>query len=159
MERPTAVRIGIGAYMAYLILGVISAAVTFSDMNALIEQAMTQARAQGADVVLTPDAARALVITVGVVQLVFVGLVAMFIWFAWNGRNWARIVLWVIGGFGVIGGLFTLSGAGTPTSGFLSTLGVFQFLLVLVGVVALALKPSNDWYRYRRWARASGHGR
>ena len=28
---------------------------------------------------------------------------AMFVWFAWRGRNWARIVLWVLGGLGLLG--------------------------------------------------------
>ena len=29
---------------------------------------------------------------------------ALFIWFAWRGRNWARIVLWVLGGLAVLAG-------------------------------------------------------
>jgi hypothetical protein len=30
---------------------------------------------------------------------------------------------------------------------------------VLVGVVALALKPSNEWFRYQGWLRATGQRR
>jgi hypothetical protein len=159
LERPTTARVGIGAFMAYVILGAIAVVVRFSDLDSLVDQALAAARDQGDDVQITRATAHAVVIAIGVIQLVFAALVAMFIWFAWNGRNWARIVLWVIGGIGVLGGLLTLAGGTDSSSGFLSTLSVIQFLLVLGGVVALALKPSNDWYRYRKWARSTGQGR
>jgi hypothetical protein len=158
VERPTAVKIGIGAFMASLILGLIGSIVTFSDIDGLIADALRQAQVSAGDVNLSRDAARAAIIAAGIVGLIIVGLQAMFIWFAWTGRNWARIVLWVIGGFGIVSGVAGLA-AGTSTNGFLGTLSVFQFLLVLVGVVALALRPANDWYRYRKWARATGQGR
>jgi hypothetical protein len=35
-------------------------------------------------------------------------------------------------------------------------LAVLQVLLQVAGIVLLALPPSNDWYRYRGWARAGG---
>jgi hypothetical protein len=158
VERPTAVKIGIGAFMASLILGVIASILTFADIDGLIADALAQAKVNASDVDLTADTVRAAIIAGGIIGLVIVGLEAMFIWFAWNGRNWARIVLWVIGGFGIVGGVFGLA-AGTSTNGFLGTLSVFQFLLVLVGVVALALRPANEWYRYRKWARGTGQGR
>ena len=31
-------------------------------------------------------------------------------------------------------------------------------LLLIAAVVLLALKPSNDWYRFRGWQRATGQG-
>ena len=86
-------------------------------------------------------------------------LEALFIWFAWQGRNWARIVLWVLGG---IGAWCSASSASRPAlfgarpTGFLTSLGWFQLLLGAVGIVLLALKPSNEWYRYRGWQRANG---
>jgi hypothetical protein len=157
VDRPVTVRAGIGAFMASLILGVIAAIVTFSDLDTLIDRALAEAQVQGS-AALTHDAARAVILVSAVIGLIFVGLEAMFLWFAWNGRNWARIVLWVIGGFGIISGLFAVMG-GTSTSGFLDTLSVIQFLLVLAGVILLALAPSNEWYRYRGWLRATGQGR
>ena len=93
-----------------------------------------------------------------VITLIIIGLEALFIWFAWQGRNWARIVLWVLGGLGVVFG-FVGPAAGTgATTGFLTSLAWFQLLLSAVGIVLLALKPSNDWYRYRGWQRANGQG-
>lgn len=158
MERPVTVRAGIGAFIASLILGVIGAAVTFSDLDGLINRALAEAQVQGG-AVLTHDTARAVILVSAVIGLVFVALEAMFLWFAWNGRNWARIVLWVIGGFGIISGLFAVSGGSAGTTGFLDALSIIQFLLVLTGVVLLALRPSNEWYRYRTWLRATGQGR
>ena len=49
--------------------------------------------------------------------------------------------------------------AGTgATTGFLTSLGCSSWLLRAAGIVLLALKPSNDWYRYRGWQRANGQG-
>ena len=31
-------------------------------------------------------------------------------------------------------------------------------LLLIAAVVVLALKPSNEWYRFRSWQRANGQG-
>ncbi len=42
------------------------------------------------------------------------------------------------------------------SSGLLTTLSLVQTLLVLVGVVALAQKPANAWYRHRGEQRARG---
>jgi len=161
VDRPVTVRAGIGAFMANLILGVIGAIVTFTQLDDLIAQALATARAQGQNVpsgadALTHDTVRAVILVGSIVGLVILGLEAMFVWFAWNGRNWARIVLWVIGGFGIISGLFSVLGGGTTSSGFLETLSIIQFLIVLAGVVLLALAPSNEWYRYRRWLRDTG---
>jgi len=161
VERPVTVRAGIGAFMANLILGVIGAIVTFTQLDDLIDQALATARAQGQNIpsnadALTHDTVRAVILVGSIVGLVILGLEAMFVWFAWNGRNWARIVLWVIGGFGIISGLFSLLGGGTTSSGFLETLSIIQFLIVLAGVILLALAPSNEWYRYRRWLRDTG---
>jgi hypothetical protein len=164
VERPVTVRAGIGAFMANLILGVIGAIVTFTQLDELIARGLAQARAQGQNIpsgadALTHDTVRAVILVGSIIGLVLLGLEAMFLWFAWNGRNWARIVLWVIGGFGIIGGLFSLFGGASSTSGFLDALSIIQFLLVLAGVVLLALAPSSEWYRYRRWLRDTGQGR
>jgi hypothetical protein len=39
-----------------------------------------------------------------------------------------------------------------------AAVGVFQTLLTIAGIVLLALRPSNEWYRYRGWQRANGQG-
>ena len=80
-----------------------------------------------------------------VIGLVFLAVYLLVLWYAWQGRNWARIVLWVLGGLSVLSGLAGLGG-GTG-NGLLSLIGVLQLLLVIAGIVLLALKPSSNWYR------------
>jgi hypothetical protein len=79
-----------------------------------------------------------------VFALVWLAVYAMFLVLAWRGRNWARIVLWVIGGLGMFGAA-GLIGA-SPGRAALVTL---QLVLTLAGIVLLALPRANDWYRRR----------
>jgi hypothetical protein len=154
MERPQAVKLGVGAFLASTLLGVLGAIVTFAQFDQLVDQALVD---QGLDPATLDDAATAAAVTTGVVvALVFVGLQLLFIWFAWQGRNWARIVLWVLGGLSLLSGIITLAGGSTGSSGLLTTLSLVQTLLILVGVAALAQKPANAWYRHRGEQRARG---
>lgn len=155
LERPGTVRAGIGAFIANLILGVIVSIITFADIDTIIRQAVAAAN----DPAVTESVVRTGIVVGAVIGLIVVGLQALFIWFAWQGRNWARVVLWVLGGLGVVSGLISLGGAGSAgQSGFLTGIGFFQLLLDIAGVVLLAMKPSNEWYRYRSWQRATGQG-
>jgi len=153
LERPTTVRAGIGAFVANLILGIVSSIVTFSDIDDLVAQELARS---ASDIEVTDDLIRSAIVIGAVVTLIFVGLQLLFIWFAWKGHNWARIVLWVFAGLGIAGAMVNLA-VGSPL-GFLSALTVFQLLLLIAAVVLLAMKPSNEWYRFRRWQRASGQG-
>src|SRR3954452_6649851 len=156
MERPDTVRAGIGAFVAGLIVSLISSAVTLTDFDAFVARA--KAAAATADTTaLSDDAIRAVLIAGLVIGLLFVALEIMFITFAWKGRHWARVVLWVLGGLNVVTGLVGLSGNNGQT-GFTTSMGWFQLLFTAAGIVLLALKPSNDWYHYRRWLRATGQG-
>jgi hypothetical protein len=154
MERPTTVRAGIGALVASLVLGVISAIVSFSDIDTLIRQALQA----NTDPAVTENVIRSGIVIGAVVTLIFVGLEILFIWFAWKGHNWARIVIWVLGGLSVVFGLAGLAAGGSQSTGFLTSLGWFQLLLTAAGIVLLALKPSSEWYRFRSWQRANGQG-
>ena len=156
MERPFAVRAGIGAFMANLILGVIGSIIAFATLDTLVADALA---AENVDVTISDDVLRSAVIAGYAIGLVFVALQAMFIWFAWKGRNWARIVLWVLGGLGVVSGLASLGMASAPSTGFLTALNWFGFALAVAGIVLLAQKPANEWYRYQGWLRATGQGR
>ena len=131
-ERPTTVTAGIAAFLANIALGVIGLLLTFTDMDSY--------RAQLADASgLTADEASAIAsATIAVSVFVMIAFLVV-IWFAWKGHNWARIVLWVLGGINV---LFGLLGAAALT--FLSAIAM---LLLVAGMVLLALKPSNEWYQ------------
>ena len=67
-------------------------------------------------------------------------------------------MLWVLGGLGVV---FGSSGraelaVGAAPCRFLTSWAGSSCSSTAVGIVLLALKPSNEWYRYRGWLRATG---
>ena len=150
-ERPTTVRVGVGAFMATLILGLIGSLLQFTDLDGLVAETVATAN----DPLVTEDVVRASLLIGAVIGLLIVALQALFIWFAWKGRNWARIVLFVLGGLGVLAGLAGLGAAGAST-GFLDALSVISLLLTVVGIVALALRPSSEWYRAMTARRQAG---
>src|SRR3712207_5781041 len=127
-ERPTTVRVGVGAFMATLILGLIGSLVQFSGLEDLVAQEVARA----SDPVITEDVIRAGLVVGVVIGLLLVALEALFIWFAWKGRNWARIVLIVLGGLSAVFGLAGL-GTATASTGFLDSLSVISLLLTIVG--------------------------
>lgn len=160
VERPFAVRAGLGAFIASLILGVIGSVIVFAQFDELVRSALAAQGAEaGFDAVGGEEIVRSALIAGAVIGLLLTALQAMFIWFAWNGRNWARIVLWVLGGLGVVSGLVSIAAPQPGQPGFLVGLSVFSFLLTVAGIVLLAMKPANEWYRYRGWLRATGQGR
>jgi hypothetical protein len=156
MERPQAVKLGVGAFLASTVLGILGAIVTFAQFDQLLDQALIDQGLDPADSDLSGAATTGAITAGVVVALIFVGLQLLFIWFAWQGRNWARIVLWVLGGLAVLSGLIGLLGGTAGTSGLLTTLSLVQALLLLVGIVALGQKPANAWYRHRSQQRARG---
>jgi hypothetical protein len=156
LERPTTVRAGLGAYIASLILGLIAVVYEAFNFDAILDAATAQLNEQQSQAAaqLGPDFEHTILVVTLVVGIVMLLLEAMFVWFAWQGRNWARVVLWVLAGLAVVSGLANISSAGLP--GFLRGLSIFQWILSAVAIVLLAQKPSNEWYRFRKWQRASG---
>ncbi|TWH74605.1 hypothetical protein JD78_03149 [Modestobacter roseus] len=138
--RPSTVRFGLGAFLASTLINLISLVLGFSDLDEVRRQAAT-------DSGLTEEQVDALVNTTIVITLVLIAAFLLVIWFAWQGHNWARIVLFVLGGISVLLGLL---GAGVG----LSFLGLVQLVLVAAGIVLLAQKQSNEWYRSERRRRA-----
>ena len=132
-ERPTTVKAGIGAFLANTVLNLIGTILVFTDLDSYRADL-----AETGD--LTAEQVDTAISVAMVISFLFIAAFAAVLWFAWQGRNWARIVLWVLGGLSVITAL-----SGTSATGGL--LGTLQLLLIVVGIVALALKPSNEWYR------------
>ncbi|MGY1856386.1 hypothetical protein [Modestobacter sp. SYSU DS0290] len=138
--RPSTVRFGIGAFLASTLINLISLLISFSDLDEV-------RRVAAEDSGLTPEQVDAVVNTTIAITLVLILAFLVVIWFAWQGRNWARIVLFVLGGISV---LFGLLGAGVG----LSFLGLVQLVLVVAGIVLLASKQSNEWYKSETRRRA-----
>ncbi len=148
LARPSTVLFAFYALAANVVLGLIGAILVFTNQDAYIDDALRDA---GFD----PDSAGSSALvdsayTAGaIIGLVFVALWVMFLWFAWKGHNWARIVIWVLGGLSLLG-LFTAFSS--PVS-IIVIVNVLSLVLTIAAVVLLALKPSNDWYRFQSDAR------
>ena len=161
MERPLTVRAGIGAFVGSIALSIAASVITMLNMDELSRLAAT-GPGFGARPREEAEMSTAMGDTIGVVSLVmglvFTGIFALFVWFAWLGHNWARIVLWVLAGWGSSPAV----GAGhdlvvrdrDPPGPHLPGLGGDP--LDGVAIVLLALGSSNEWYRYRGWLRATG---
>jgi len=149
--RPTTVTNAFYALVANLVLGLLAAVLIFANQDAYLDQALSEA---GLDQGLasTSDIVDSAYRVGAIIGVVFVALWAMFLWFAWKGHNWARIVIWVFGGLS----LFGIFGAFSSPVGIIVVLNVVSLLLTVAAVVLLALKPSNDWYRYQGDARRYG---
>ncbi|WP_166486419.1 hypothetical protein [Blastococcus saxobsidens] len=160
MERPVTVRAGIGAFLAALVLSAVGTLALVLNWEEFRDWTLSEAGGQFGDPELEGIDAEAfaeLTLQLGVAfSLLILLLQLLFIWFAWKGRNWARIVLWVLGGLALLSAPF--AGASSGPLPFVTALTWFQIVLTAVGVVLLALKPSNDWYRFRKWQRATGQG-
>ena len=150
VQRPSTVKGGIGALVASMLIGLIAAAFTFTDVDALVVESVAAAEGR-----ISADAARGLVVLGAVLGLVLIALEALVLWFAWQGHHWARVVLWVVGGITVVTGIVGLA-APTAAPGSLTVLALLQLVLTAAGLVLLALRPSDEWYRYRGSQRQSG---
>jgi hypothetical protein len=137
-ERPTTVKAGIGAFLANTVLGLLSLVIAFADMSSYRADLAGSSN-------LSQDELSAVVSVTIAVTLVITAAFLVVLWFAWKGHNWARIVLWVLGGLSVLFGLLGAAG--------LSFLSLVGLVLTIAGIVLLALKPSNEWYRAERQRR------
>ena len=143
MPRPVTVTAGIAAFLLNVLLGLIGSISTFSALDEAVDDAADQAG-------VTPDSIRGAVIVGAVIGLLFLAGYLVVLWFAWTGRNWARITIWVLAGLSLLLGLAQL----VAGSGGNAVLGVLGVLLQAAGVVLLALRPSSAWYRAEGQRRA-----
>jgi len=86
----------------------------------------------------------AVTVAAGVFALGWLAAHAVLLVCAWQGRNWARVVLWVLGGLAV----FSAAGFVGAPAGRAALLAA-QLALTLTAVVLLALPRANEWYRRR----------
>ncbi|MGY1763926.1 hypothetical protein ACI79G_23450 [Geodermatophilus sp. SYSU D00779] len=134
--------------MAQMLLGLVGAVVGFVSFDTIADEQLA-----GTGIEFSEDTVGTLAVGILVFGLVHAALRVLFISFAWKGHNWARIVLFVLGAFTILGGLSSLA---QPDTGFLTALAVFQTLLVVVGIVLLTRPPANEWYRAMAARRQAG---
>jgi hypothetical protein len=161
LERPVTVRAGIGAFVGGIVLSIVAQVITALKADTIAAAAAAQFNDlpeadREAAARFTASMSDALGILGLIVGLVFTGVFALFVWFAWRGHQWSRIVLWVLAGLGLVGSLI---GFALPSPlPILTALSVFEMMFDAAGILLLALKPSNEWFRFRGWQRATGQG-
>ena len=141
--RPATVTNGIYAFVAATVVGLISSIITFASFDAILDNAYRDA---GID----PNSVDASVSDIGtgaatagaVIGLIFFAAYCAVIWFAYQGKNWARIVLFVLGGLSLLS-VFNIAGTGVA---LITITSIIQLVLIAVGIFFLAQKPSNQWY-------------
>ncbi|MEI4270392.1 hypothetical protein TEK04_01530 [Klenkia sp. LSe6-5] len=140
--RPSTVVNGIYAFVASTVLGLLGSIVTFVNLDTILDNAYRDAG-------LDPDSVGASAISNGaatagaVFGLIIVAAYLAVMWFAWQGKNWARIVLFVLGGLGLLSGLVGIGGNGIA---ILTIINIVQLVLIAAGIFFLAQKASSQWY-------------
>jgi hypothetical protein len=127
--------------IASVVIGVLGAIITFTSGDAIkesIRQGNTTLTASEID-----SAYNVIVGTAVVFGLIFAVLYVLLAWQVRKGKNWARIVTWVLAGLGVLGGLLGLVGNGT---GLEKGLDVIQLLIAIGIIVLLTRKPANEYF-------------
>lgn len=123
-------------------IGVVNASITLFSGTAIKDALRAEDPALSpaeADEKYTQIAATA-VFLAAVIAVLFVLLALRVL----HGRNWARIVTFVVAGLGVLGGLLGLFAAGTDLE---KTVVVVGLLVDTAIVVLLALPRANAWFR------------
>ncbi len=146
--RPKEVETSFWLWIASVVLGVVGALITYPQIQQLQADAIDQTLAQD------PTLDRAVIesaATVGLIVGIVIGLLILaaelvFVFLMRGGRNWARIVLAVLGGLGVLFGLVGLAGI----TGSMGAGSLVQLLLLIGAIVTMFLPAANAWFRPHR---------
>jgi hypothetical protein len=143
--RPKEVEISFGLWIATLVLGLIGVALSYSQIKQVQAQMINQMVAQNPPInqsMIERTASSAFVFGI-VLWLLVVAAMFAFVFLMRAGRNWARIVLAVLGGLYV---LFSLMGV--VVAGSLA--GLLHLLLLVGAIVTMFLPAANAWFASRR---------
>lgn len=139
---PSTVRGAVWIMFALAAFGLISLIVVFADKDALrkaIRDANTSYDTQHIDTAV--NTAVTIAVVIGLVLLVLYVLLALQVR---KGKNWARIVTWVLAGLGVLGGISTLA---QPQAALSKVVAGVELVLYILLIVLLAMRPSNEYFR------------
>ncbi|WP_083886657.1 hypothetical protein [Actinoalloteichus spitiensis] len=151
-RRPATVNTAFVLWMANAVLGILAATAVFLTIDTAVAR---QVAASGVSAELGETVigfARSTVLVAATISALLAGLMILFVFMMRAGRNWARIVLTVLGALSVLG---TLSDLGSLAANFeiggpgilLGILAVAQPLLIVGGVVMMYLADSNRYFR------------
>lgn len=144
-NRPKEVDTSFWLWISYFALGVLGIFFTYPQTQQIRNEAMREALAKNPELDQTAfENFMTVAVNVGLaLGLLFVAVLIVFVYLIRGGRNWARIVLAVIGGLGLLFGLLGLAGA----SGLSVLLALIQLLLLTGAIVTMFRPAANAWFR------------
>jgi uncharacterized membrane protein YcjF (UPF0283 family) len=137
------VEISFSLWITYLMIGAVNTVVGFVQRERNRADAINAVIAQypAMDRSMVDSVATVVVVGVVVLGLLFVAAGVSFALLMRAGRNWARVVLTVVGCLSV---LFLIGPVVTPLQ------ALFQLCLVSGAIAMMFQRPANDWFRSRR---------
>lgn len=149
VSRPKEVEISFGLWVTSVVIGLISSVIFVSQFDSFRGIMLEEMRRQspGPSGALDESRLDTIVTVVFVVALAIMLIITLvqllFAFFMRKGRNWARIVLAVIGGILVLVGIPSLLGV----SGGQLLLTLVSLLVVLGAIVTMFLPGAHPWFR------------
>ena len=138
---PTEVIRAVQLMFARVALGILNALIAFASADS-IKDSIRESQPSLTDSEVDSAFALAIGITI-FFGLVFAALYVLLAIQVRKGKNWARIVTFVLAGLGVLGGLLGLFGNGT---GLEKGVGLIVLLVDVAIIVLLAMKPSSQYF-------------
>lgn len=156
--RPRDVQVAFLVLMASLVMGVVASVLLFvlpADMWVGMMTAM--GGAPGIDPAIADQAFRSVGAVTGVFALIFSAVYGLFIVKMRAGRNWARIVLTVLGalsalsllGTAALPGYYPAYFAAGPAGAAVVVLSIVDMVLMALAIVLMFRPVANTWFRRR----------
>ncbi|MGI9064673.1 MAG: hypothetical protein ACR2FQ_12825 [Pseudonocardiaceae bacterium] len=143
-QPPKEVELSFRLWIASIVVSLLGSILTFATIDDIRQQTIddTLASTPGADPQFIENTVNVGLIVGLVFGLALLALEVFFIVKMRAGRNWARIVLTVLGALGVISGLFSLGQPGLTalTSGL-------SALILIAAIVTMYLPGAAPWFR------------
>lgn len=149
--RPKEVDLSFWLWVTSFVLGIVGLIVFLGEFDTIRDTAVQEARRQvqrdgsPLDEAQLQSITNAVLIGGVVIGLLVSAVELLFAMFMRKGRNWARILLTVFGGIGVVSGLYSL----TTEAGVQLALTVVSLPVVIGAIVTMFLPAANPWFRPR----------
>jgi hypothetical protein len=141
-SAPSTVRNAVRLMFVLAALGLIALIIVFANKNEL-RKAIADAN-PGYDTTQLDNAVNVGITIGAVIGIVLIVLYVLLALQVRKGKNWARIVTWVLAGLGVLGSVTNLA---QPQAALTKVVAGVELVLYVVLIVLLAMAPSNEYFR------------
>lgn len=141
-NAPSTVQNAVRLMFGLVVLSAISLIVVFVDKDAL--RTAIEKADPGYDSSQLDHAVNIGIAVGAVVGIIFIVLYVLLALQVRKGKNWARVVTWVLSGLGILGSLGNLA---QPQAALTKVIAGIDLVVYIVLIVLLAMKASNDYFR------------